>query len=55
MLPYDYNFIILVLEHACMIFATTVKLKYQNSGEPLFTDLDRKGVQSTKNKTEPPY
>ena len=28
---------------------------YPDSGEPLFIDLDHKGVQSTKNKTEPPY
>ena len=30
MLPYDYNFVILVIEHACMIFATTCIAKISN-------------------------
>ena len=33
MLPHDYNFLILVKEHACMIFDTTYTYGYYNKIE----------------------
>ena len=45
----------LYLEHARMIFATTCMAKISKFRGTSVTDLDHKGVQSTKNKTEPPY
>ena len=44
--PFDYNLLILPVVEEFIVCPTTFKAK--NPGEPLSTDLDHKGVYSTK-------
>ena len=48
----DYNLLILLVEHAQMIFPATFIVKNRNLWEPLLTDLNHKGGYSTKKKME---
>ena len=46
-LLFDYNFLFLLADEEFMVCPTTFK-RFQKLGKPLFTDLDHKGVHSTK-------
>ena len=47
-IPFDYNFIFLLVEHAYMVYPPTFIVKISKYREPLFTDLDHKGAHSYK-------
>ena len=51
-LLFDYNLLVLLLEHAYMVFPTTFIVKNRNLWEPLFTSLEHKGIHSTVDKSE---